>query len=275
MGARGPLRARPRLPRRDAAAPRAPRRADRRERRARGAWPTSTPGRCSSATSPRARASAGPARTRCCSTRASARGSSSASSSPPPSWTRTPRCPTAAARAARAWTRARPARSPRPTCSTRARCISYLTIEHRGEIDADLQPLMGEWQFGCDRCQEVCPWNRHAPPSAESAFVPAGAYPGADDDRRHGRRGAPAPLRRHRAAAPARGRAAPERGRSRSPTGAAGAGPAPPRDDPVGHRLLRLERPGGRAVLRRRPRARGQARPPEMAARVRRRQRAA
>ena len=59
------------------------------------------------------------------------------------------------------------------------RCISYLTIEHRGAIEPALEGELGPWQFGCDICQSVCPWNRKAPLSREPAFRPSAPYPGA------------------------------------------------------------------------------------------------
>jgi epoxyqueuosine reductase len=52
------------------------------------------------------------------------------------------------------------------------RCISYLTIEHRGDVAADLAGGLGDWIFGCDVCQEVCPWNRKVPPTREPALTP-------------------------------------------------------------------------------------------------------
>jgi epoxyqueuosine reductase len=51
-------------------------------------------------------------------------------------------------------------------------CISYLTIEKRGEIPVELRAGMGRHVFGCDICQDVCPWNRKAPITSASEFEP-------------------------------------------------------------------------------------------------------
>lgn len=56
-----------------------------------------------------------------------------------------------------------------------SRCISYLTIEKKGSIDEPLRPLMGRQVFGCDICQEVCPWNTGVPITADARFA---AQPG-------------------------------------------------------------------------------------------------
>jgi epoxyqueuosine reductase len=52
------------------------------------------------------------------------------------------------------------------------RCLSYLTIELKGAVPDEMRADMTEWLFGCDVCQEVCPWNGKAPPGTEPALQP-------------------------------------------------------------------------------------------------------
>lgn len=52
------------------------------------------------------------------------------------------------------------------------KCISYLTIEHKGSIPVEFRSLMGNRIFGCDDCQIVCPWNKFSTPTTEKDFSP-------------------------------------------------------------------------------------------------------
>jgi epoxyqueuosine reductase len=53
-----------------------------------------------------------------------------------------------------------------------SKCISYFTIELKNEIPSEMQGKWKDWMFGCDICQEVCPWNRFAQQTNESKFKP-------------------------------------------------------------------------------------------------------
>ena len=64
----------------------------------------------------------------------------------------------------------------RPGWVESRRCISYLTIEQRGEPPADA-PRFDEWVYGCDVCQEVCPWNRFAQPVKIDKLAPLRSFP--------------------------------------------------------------------------------------------------
>jgi epoxyqueuosine reductase len=65
----------------------------------------------------------------------------------------------------------------RPWVLDARRCLSYLTIEHRGDVPDEWKPAMDEWLFGCDVCQEVCPWNRKAPNARDPALAPTAPLP--------------------------------------------------------------------------------------------------
>ncbi len=64
---------------------------------------------------------------------------------------------------------------PRPHEIDARRCISYLTIEHKGVIPAEFRPRMGNRIYGCDDCLAVCPWNKFAQQTQELAFLPRAA----------------------------------------------------------------------------------------------------
>lgn len=53
-----------------------------------------------------------------------------------------------------------------------SKCISYLTIEYKDKLPIDYKDKMGNWMFGCDICQEVCPWNRFSKEHSEPHFKP-------------------------------------------------------------------------------------------------------
>ena len=57
------------------------------------------------------------------------------------------------------------------------RCISYLTIEHKGPVDLELRPLMGNRIYGCDDCLAVCPWNKFAVAASEIGYQPKVGLP--------------------------------------------------------------------------------------------------
>jgi epoxyqueuosine reductase len=63
-----------------------------------------------------------------------------------------------------------------PAVLDATRCVSYLTIEHRGPVPDALQRGVGAHVYGCDVCQEVCPWNAHPPISSDPSWHPRAAW---------------------------------------------------------------------------------------------------
>ena len=61
-------------------------------------------------------------------------------------------------------------------CLNANKCLSYLTIEHRGELPDEQAALLGNRLYGCDTCQLVCPWNRFAQPTEVAEFQPIEAF---------------------------------------------------------------------------------------------------
>ncbi len=72
---------------------------------------------------------------------------------------------------------------PQPYVLDSRKCIAYLTIELKGPIPQELRAGVGDWLFGCDICQDVCPWNHKSPRKNDPAFVPRGDLNPADLDR--------------------------------------------------------------------------------------------
>ncbi len=69
---------------------------------------------------------------------------------------------------------------PQPYVLDSRKCIAYLTIELKGPIPVELRSGIGDWLFGCDICQDVCPWNHKSPRKDDPAFVPRGDLNRAD-----------------------------------------------------------------------------------------------
>jgi epoxyqueuosine reductase len=137
------------------------------------------------------------------------------------------------------------------------RCISYLTIELKGPIPRDLRPLMGNWVFGCDVCQEVCPYNRVAPVATHPGLLADaenGALPLAElltmDEARFRARFRGTPLLRSKRRGLARN-ACVAAGNSGDPALVAHLEPLLSDDEPLvrGHAAWALGRLGGREAI--------------------------